>query len=114
VTHSNYNKTIFRETARWAIVDWLRPESIFGPWKEPLQAFMKIRHDLIRAQLLEWAAKDPSIRSYGQTPSLKASAKKGARAYQQQQPAGMSLDLIAEFDGRLASWATGGNKLNAA
>ncbi|KAK7063790.1 ubiquitin-conjugating enzyme/RWD-like protein [Favolaschia claudopus] len=79
----NYNREISQQTCRWAIVEWLEDSYRRNIWKDVIVSHFTIRKDKIRQKMLEWAAKNPTIRSYHQT-SKSASGK--------------SMDLVNQFD----------------
>ncbi|ESK87451.1 ubiquitinating enzyme [Moniliophthora roreri MCA 2997] len=56
-----YNKNIRVQTARWAIVDWLKDEHRNGMWADVISAHFLIRKDIIRKQLRTWASESPSM-----------------------------------------------------
>ncbi|KAJ7110312.1 hypothetical protein C8R43DRAFT_1042195 [Mycena crocata] len=98
----NYNREISQQTCRWAITEWLKDEHKKGIWKDVIASHFTIRKDKIRQKIIEWAAKNPSIRSYHGAPRLGHGpgmygvvvGSKGASA--------KSLDLVAEFDAGIA------------
>ncbi|KAJ7492154.1 hypothetical protein FB451DRAFT_1217166 [Mycena latifolia] len=98
----NYNREISLQTCRWAMVEWLKDASKDGIWKDVIASHFTIRKDKICQQIMEWAAKNPNVRSYRQNPqsnryvgmygvvvgSIGASAK--------------AMDLVTEFDSGVA------------
>ncbi|KAJ7729238.1 hypothetical protein DFH07DRAFT_850323 [Mycena maculata] len=94
-----YNKEISLQTCRWAIVDWLNAKHQDGIWKDVIASHFTIRKDKIRQKIMQWAAKDPSLRSYRSGP-------KGGYGYGAgyevvvglNGASGKSLDLVNEYD----------------
>ncbi|KAF7347410.1 UBIQUITIN-CONJUGAT-2 domain-containing protein [Mycena venus] len=62
----NYNREISQQTCRWAITEWLKDSYKSGIWKDVIASHFTIRKDKIHQKILEWAASNPSIRSYRQ------------------------------------------------
>nr|GAT55606.1 predicted protein [Mycena chlorophos] len=81
-----YNLEIERQTCRWAIVDWLQDANKDGLWKDVIASHFSIRKDRIRKQMLEWAKKNPGIRSYLSHRSRQ------------------TTDLVAGFDDAVKRW----------
>jgi len=96
----NYNHEISQQTCRWAITDWLNDSHKNGIWKDVIASHFTIRKDKIRQKILEWAAKNPSIRSYSQNSKSNRQddlygVVVGNHGYG---TSAKSLDLVAEFD----------------
>ncbi|KAJ7654720.1 hypothetical protein B0H17DRAFT_1099703 [Mycena rosella] len=98
----NYNREISLQTCRWAMVDWLKDAHKGGLWKDVIASHFTIRKDKIRQKIVEWAAKNPSFRSYHQrAPANRYSDMHGVVAGSNGTSAG-GLDLVKEFDSGIA------------
>ncbi|KAJ7757445.1 hypothetical protein B0H16DRAFT_1314472 [Mycena metata] len=93
----DYNNNIAQETCRWAITDWLNDTQKKGIWKDVIASHFTIRKDKIRQKIVEWAAKNPSMRAYQQGARTQRWDAFGVMVGSA--CASVSrLDLLAEFD----------------
>ncbi|KAJ6541873.1 hypothetical protein B0H19DRAFT_1175036 [Mycena capillaripes] len=99
----NYNKEISLQTSRWAIIEWLGSDKHkTGIWKDVIASHFTIRKDKIRQKILEWAAKNPSIRSYNQGSKSNRYSDVYGVVVGSNGASAKSLDLVAEFDSGIA------------
>ncbi|KAF8323801.1 hypothetical protein DL93DRAFT_2123554 [Clavulina sp. PMI_390] len=59
-----YNKNIALQNVRWAMVDWMKDEHKKGLWAEIIASHFSIRKDIIREQIVAWAAQDSTFKNY--------------------------------------------------
>ncbi|GBE77250.1 Baculoviral IAP repeat-containing protein [Sparassis crispa] len=59
-----YNRNIYVQTVRWAMVEWMKDEYKNGIWAEVITAHFCTRHPKILKCIQEWAKDEPRIRKY--------------------------------------------------
>ncbi|KAJ7150183.1 hypothetical protein C8R46DRAFT_1124195 [Mycena filopes] len=81
--------------------NWLNDEQKKGIWRDVVASHFTIRKDKIRQKILEWAAKNPSIRAYRQGARTNRFDAYGVMVGSACASV-KSLDLLAEFDSGMA------------
>lgn len=102
-----YNRNVAAQTARWAVVDWLRDEHRGGMWADVVASHFTLREARIRDSLREWAKSEPRIRAYTSAPLMPAPMAGAGFGFGFMAPppplvpAGGGMDLLAEFERRM-------------
>lgn len=98
----SYNRNIYLQNVRLAIVEWLDDVHVNGLWGDVIRSHFSLKHERIRGYIKGWAKNNPSILNYspskrGGKSSSRVSRRRGGKT----RPVPSGINLLTEYDSRI-------------